>query len=199
MLIVPARSWRIAGDLRDQLDEALVHRQLMVEGRNAELALAFAARGILLGLEGAQSGRLGLLGGRRILVPSLGAVLDIVKGVPLNVTIKATDEKNDAGDALQFLDYLEVNVSGQGSCSMVSPTADTDNHQKDDAFPALLGGTPVCWNVHPVDKQSTTMPTTEPQLFKAKLTVSGDGSPLDTRAVFFLVPPKEPEVPQGPK
>ncbi len=127
------------------------------------------------------------------------AVLDIVRGVPLNVTIKATDEKNDAGDALQFLDYLEVNVSGQGSCSMVSPTADTDNDQKDDAFPELLGGTPVCWNVHPVDKQSTAMPTTEPQLFKAKLTVSGDGSPLDSRAVFFLVPPKEPEVPQGPK
>jgi hypothetical protein len=42
------------------------------------------------------------------------------------------------------------------------------------------------------------MPTSQPQLFKAKLTVSGDGSPLDSRQVFFLVPPKEAEVPQGP-
>lgn len=127
------------------------------------------------------------------------AIMDIVRGVPLNVTIEATDAPNDAGDALQFIDYLEVNVSGQGQCTMVSPTADTDADTRDDSFPALLGGTPVCWNVQPVDKQKTVMPTAEPQVFIAKLTVKGDNSPLDERRVFFLVPPKAAVVPTEPR
>ncbi|MCA9620839.1 MAG: hypothetical protein KC731_17570 [Myxococcales bacterium] len=127
------------------------------------------------------------------------AVLEVVRGVPLNVTIDAADEPNDAGDALQFLDYLEVNVSGQGNCTMVSPTADTNADTHDDAFPALLGGTPVCWNVIPVASQSTTPPADEPQLFLAKLTVYGDGSPLDSRNVYFLVPPKDADIPPVPR
>ena len=127
------------------------------------------------------------------------AVLEVVRGVPLDVTIDAVDEPNDAGDALQFLDYLEVNVSGQGNCTMVPPTADTDANGYDDSFPALLGGTPVCWNVVPVASQSTTPPTQDPQLFQAKLTVYGDGSPLDSRNVYFLVPPAAAEVPGPPK
>jgi Bacterial TSP3 repeat len=127
------------------------------------------------------------------------AVLEVVRGVPLNVTINAADEPNDAGDSLQFLDYLEVNVSGQGNCTTVTPTADTDADTHDDAFPALLGGTPVCWNVIPVASQSTTPPTSDPQLFQAKLTVSGDGSPLDSRNVYFLVPPAAAEIPGPPK
>jgi len=126
------------------------------------------------------------------------AVLELVRGVPLNVTIEATDQEGDAGDALQFINYLEVNVSGQGSCTNVTPTADNDMDGYQDAFPQLLGGTPVCWDVHPVDKQKTVMPTDEPQLFLAKLTVSGDGSPLDARDVYFLVPPKEATIPPPP-
>ena len=34
-------------------------------------------------------------------------------------------------------------------------------------------------------------------VYKALLTVSGDGSPLDERTVYFLVPPTV-QVPQGP-
>ncbi|MEM6787740.1 MAG: hypothetical protein AAF715_09495 [Myxococcota bacterium] len=126
-------------------------------------------------------------------------VLEVVRGVPLDVTIDATDEPNDAGDALQFLDYLEVNISGTGNCTTVNPTADTDADGFDDSFPALLGGTPVCWNVNPVAAQSTAPPTDQPQLFQARLTVSGDGSPLDSRNVYFLVPPAEATVPEPPR
>ncbi|MBI4701129.1 MAG: hypothetical protein HY744_08225 [Deltaproteobacteria bacterium] len=126
-------------------------------------------------------------------------VLELVRGVPLNVTIEATDEPNDAGDALQFIDYLVVNVSGAGKCTVVSPTADTNQDGFDDSFPALLGGTPVCWDVIPVQKQSTVPPADKPQLFTAKLTVKGDGSPLDDRQVFFLVPPKDAEIPPPPR
>jgi len=83
-----------------------------------------------------------------------------------------------------------VNISGQGNCTNVSPTADTDANGYDDSCPVLLGGTPVCWDVVPVQSQSTVPPTEDPQLFEAKLTVYGDGSPLDSRRVFFLVPPE---------
>ena len=123
------------------------------------------------------------------------AINEIVEGVPLRVTIEATDEPGDAGDALQFIDYLQVNVSG-GVCSAISPTEDTDGDTRPDAFPSLLPGTPVCWDVIPA-RNETVMPTLTPQVFRARLTVKGDGSPLDARIVYFLVPPRI-ELPGGP-
>ena len=32
-----------------------------------------------------------------------------MKGKPIDVTIDPVDQPNDAGDALQFIEYLEVN------------------------------------------------------------------------------------------
>ena len=53
----------------------------------------------------------------------------------------------------------------------------------------------LSWRV--VSKQNTTvMPTDAPQLFRATVTVYGDGvTQLDQRDVFFLVPPKNPDGP----
>ncbi|MDX9999972.1 MAG: hypothetical protein RBU30_01620, partial [Polyangia bacterium] len=121
-------------------------------------------------------------------------VLELVQGVPLNVTIGAVDLADDDGDALQFIDYLVVNLVGPGNCTNVSPTADTDQDGHHDSFPSLLGGTPVCWDVHPVPVNDFVPATPVPQVFKARLTVYGDGSPLDNRDVYFLIPP----VIQGP-
>ncbi len=122
------------------------------------------------------------------------AVLDIVRGLPLNVTIGAADQPSDDGDALQFIDYLQVNLSG-GQCTNVSPTADTDSDGHQDAFPSLLPGTPVCWDVIPIPQNDTVPATGVPQLFIARLTVYGDGSPLDSRDVYFLIPPVLEDVP----
>lgn len=121
-------------------------------------------------------------------------VLELVRGVPLNVTIGAADLPDDDGDALQFIDYLVVNLLGPGNCTNVSPTADTDSDGHQDSFPTLLGGTPVCWDVHPIPLNNFVPATAVPQVFKARLTVYGDGSPLDNRDVYFLIPP----VIQGP-
>jgi hypothetical protein len=45
--------------------------------------------------------------------------------------------------------------------------------------------------------QNTTVPpTSAPQVFIAKLRVLGDGSLVDDRDVYFLVPPKKAEIPQ---
>ena len=53
----------------------------------------------------------------------------------------------------------------------------------------MLPGTPVCWKLVP--KSNTTVPASdEPQLYRARVDVYGDGvTILDTRDVFFVVPP----------
>ncbi|UJR79189.1 Internalin [Sandaracinus amylolyticus] len=124
-------------------------------------------------------------------VPAVtNAINEVVEGVPLRVTIEVTDEPDDAGDALQFIDHVEVNTSNP-TCTAIRPTEDTDANGHDDAFPSLLPGTPVCWDVVP-RQNDTVEPTAEPLVFRARLTVHGDGSPLDSRVVYFLVPPVVP-------
>ena len=118
------------------------------------------------------------------------AILELARGKALNTTIDATDDPADAVDATQFIDYLEVNISNTVDCEFVDPTADTNADTYADAFPVLYPGTKVCWDVHPVLENTTVMPTEDPQIYKAVLTVRGDGSPLDQRDVYFLIPPE---------
>lgn len=117
---------------------------------------------------------------------TVNAVLEVVRGLPIDVTIEQTDVD---GNALQFIDFLEVNVSGAGGCTNVSTTIDTNADTRDDSFLGLTPGTPICWDVQPVAVNTTQLPSNVPQVFQARLTVNGDGSPLDSRDVFFLVPP----------
>lgn len=127
----------------------------------------------------------------QVVQDTVDAVLALARGKSLNTTIAATDVASDAVDATQFIDYLEVNVSGMAECDIVSPTADTDapGDGHDDAFPELFPGKHVCWDVHPVPVNTTVPATDEPQIYPATLTVSGDGSPLDERTIYFLIPP----------
>lgn len=118
------------------------------------------------------------------------AVLALSKGKPLDTTIEKADDPTDAIDALQFIDWVQVNVSGLNDCTVVDPVVDTDADTYADSFPVLLPGTKVCWDVHAVPQNETVEATDEPQLYKAVLTVKGDGSPLDSRDVYFLIPPK---------
>lgn len=124
----------------------------------------------------------------QVIASTRQAVLDIVTGLPLNVTIAGAEVPGDAGDALRFIDYLQINTTG-ALCADVSPTADGDGDGHPDAFPSLVPGTRVCWDVVPIAENDLAPATQEPQLFHARLTVNGDGSPLDTRDVFFLIPP----------
>ncbi len=122
------------------------------------------------------------------------AINEIVEGVPLRVTIAATDEPDDDGDSIQFIQDLETNTTSAG-CTAVA-TEDADGDGVTETFPSVTPGTPVCWDVVP-EMNTTVMPDTRPLVFKARLTVYGDGSPLDSRIVYFLVPPRI-ELPMGP-
>jgi hypothetical protein len=129
------------------------------------------------------------------IVPAISsAINEIVEGVPLRATIEATDEPDDAGNSLQFIERLETNTSG-GRCVNVG-VEDTDGDGRPDTFPAVLPGTPVCWDVI-AKRNDTVMPELVPLVYRARLTVRGDGSPLDSRIVYFLIPPTI-EDPGGP-
>ena len=93
------------------------------------------------------------------------------------------DPKHPAADTEGYVTYSNVN-----------PVEDTDADTYPDAFPSLLPGTKVCWDVHPVPQNDTVEATEEPQLYKAVITVKGDGSALDSRDVYFLIPPKPPMI-----
>jgi len=128
---------------------------------------------------------------------AVSAILALAHQKKLDVGIEAADDPSDAIDATQFIDYLVVNTSGVGTCTMVTPTTDTDADTHDDFFPQLKVGTPICWDLHPVPQNNTVPATDTVQLYKARLTVKGDGSPLDGRDVYFLIPPKKATV-SGP-
>ncbi len=130
-------------------------------------------------------------------------ILEIVRGVPLYTTIVAEDDPLDPGDptnmvdATQFIDHLVINGSG-APCNDVNPKEDIDANTFNETFPTLYPGTGVCWDLVAVPVNNTVPATEEPQLYKAVLTVTGDGSPLDSRDVYFLIPPEGAivEVPQ---
>lgn len=124
----------------------------------------------------------------------VSAINEIVEGVPLRVTIDAADEPGDAGDAIQFIDRLETNTTGT-DCAML-PTEDATGDGVHETYPAVTPGTRVCWDVVP-RMNTTVMPEALPLIFRARLTVRGDGSPLDSRLVYFLVPPRPPII-EGP-
>ncbi|HEY8432191.1 MAG TPA: hypothetical protein VIL20_27655, partial [Sandaracinaceae bacterium] len=121
------------------------------------------------------------------------AIQNIARNVPVFVSVEAVDLPDDDGDALQFIDHLVVSTNGE-DCTEVRSVADTDGDGAPDAFPSLLPGTPVCWDVVPRENDRVA-PTGVPQVFRARIVVRGDGSILDQRTVYFLVPPRI-EIPQ---
>ena len=101
------------------------------------------------------------------------------------------DSKGNSVDAPEaFIDYVEVfMVDGDGTCPAGYNTLDLDGDGHDDKFQQVLPGSPVCWKIHV--KQNSTVPASdEPQMFEAVIEVHGAGGALlDTRSVYFLVPP----------
>jgi hypothetical protein len=118
------------------------------------------------------------------------AIVEIAHEVPFRATIAAEDLPDDDGDALPFIARLETNTAAAG-CTL-APDEDTNADDAPDAFPSVRPGTPVCWDVVPAPN-TTVVPALRPLVFRAEISVSGDGSPLDVRRVYFLVPPRIPD------
>jgi len=97
-----------------------------------------------------------------------------------------------------FIDYIEVHmVDADATCPAGYNTADGNADGHNDRFVQILPGNPVCWRIH-VKSNVVVEPVETPQMFKATVEVYGTGGALlDSREVFFLVPP-EFEGPGGP-
>jgi hypothetical protein len=116
------------------------------------------------------------------------AIREVTQNIPILVAADAVDVEDDAGDALQFIDYLEVNRNGRGACTDVDQVVDLNDDDRPDAFPRLFPGTSVCWDVVP-RQNFFVRPTRVPQVFQARVIVRSDDAVLDSRTVWFLVPP----------
>jgi hypothetical protein len=137
-----------------------------------------------------------------------GLGLQVVEAIELlasvvpfdSISSEPRDDNTDEVDATLFIDYIEPNEEGgvpdpQDSeiiCVGGLPAVDDDSDPYLDKFVNILPGTPVCFDIYPA--MNTIVPETpEPQVFNAFIDVLGDGfTILDTRDVFFLVPPESP-------
>ena len=76
-------------------------------------------------------------------------------------------------------------------------TADANGDTIQDTYTSVLPGTSVCFDIYPAMNDDVE-PTEEPLVYKAFVDVVGDGiTVLDTRDVYFLIPPVI-EGPGGP-
>ncbi len=121
--------------------------------------------------------------------------------VPLDVSASAVDivDPGEAVDAVaSFLDHLETRgTAAPGrTCTMGFTTIDRAGIDADafpDTFQRVTPGAPVCFDIIP-KMNTTVMPTLDPQIFRARINVVGDGfTPLDSRVIYFLVPPRVPD------
>ncbi|MBX3269953.1 MAG: hypothetical protein KF729_06810 [Sandaracinaceae bacterium] len=114
----------------------------------------------------------------------------------LDVTAEFRDDPSDAVDTrAAFFGYLEANRMGnrvRGCQARVAEDRDGDGIL--DTFPNVRTDDRVCFDIYP--RMNTTVERTdEPQLFRATVAVIGDGfTELDSRNVFFVVPPRPPEL-----
>ncbi|MBQ9395798.1 MAG: hypothetical protein IJU23_09845 [Proteobacteria bacterium] len=117
-------------------------------------------------------------------------IMSLVNTMPVQVTSSVEDVDLNAA---KLIDHLEVNIKGGETvqnrvCATITNTL-TNTATKYPGISNLLPGTVVCYDVIPVASQSIFPATTEPQVFKARVKVSGDGSVLNSGIAYFLVPP----------
>lgn len=130
------------------------------------------------------------------------AVTDLVDQVPVDIAPVVRDLDMDGVDATAFIDSIQINnMPGVADprdanrvCAGGLPTTDSDGDGTDDAYEGITPGVAVCFDVVPAT--NTTVEATEsPQVYRAAVDVTQLGcNVLDTREVFFLIPPKPPEV-----
>ena len=148
------------------------------------------------------SGAVDAAGNPLVTVATAGAVsstvVDQVRTLAMatrfDISTRYVDDAADMVDTFAaFVDHIEANTAGDATrgCAARSAT-DTNGDGVLDTFPDVTAGERVCFDII-VKQNVTVMPTAVPQLFNATIEVVGDGfTTLDSRQIFFLVPPTIP-------
>jgi hypothetical protein len=128
------------------------------------------------------------------------AIEQLTTAVPFDISTATRKNDAEAVDATVFIDKIVPNEVGEVVdptdptvvCVGGLPVLDTDDDGDAEIFNDIDPGTPVCFDIFP--KENTTVePASEPQLYTAYIDVIGDSvTVLDTREVFFLIPPSSP-------
>lgn len=138
--------------------------------------------------------------GSRLGIEVVANVQRLANQVPMEIGTDARDVDEgswDLVDATVFIHRIEPNTTG-GVEDPVHPgvfcvgsltTADTDGDTIEDVFTGVMPGTTVCFDIYPLRNESVPA-TEEVQIYQAEIDVVGDGyTVLDTRSVYFLIPP----------
>ncbi len=107
----------------------------------------------------------------------------------MDISAKPVDDTSDSVDAVAaFVQRVVANPAAGAPCDSGLTAVDRDGDGSLDTFVKVQSGKRVCFDVIP-KSNSTVLPTSAPQTFKALISVIGDGvTVLDTRDVYFLVP-----------
>ncbi len=127
----------------------------------------------------------------------VSAIRALTNFAVIDVGANINDDTGDAVDAVAaFVDHIAANPAAPVPCGQGLTAIDGgDPDSFLDTFVDVYPGTTACFDVFP--KMNTTVqPLQTPQMFTATITVYGDNvTELDTRRVYFLVPPEIPDVP----
>jgi hypothetical protein len=117
---------------------------------------------------------------------AVGTGLEQARSMRARMTLALTDEPDDRGDALSFIDHVETDTT-PADCTE-TPAEDTDEDGARDTYSSAPAGAPLCWQFVP----SSDPPPSQgdaPSVYVARVTVLADGSPVDVRRVYFVVTP----------
>jgi hypothetical protein len=133
----------------------------------------------------------------------VNAITTLADEIALDLTTNARDLDDDGVDATDFIERIDANKKGGIAdprdktvvCVGGLHTSDRDGDGHDETFDGVRSGTPVCFDIIAKENRSVKS-AREPQVFKAAVDVIElkSGSVLDTREVFFLVPPRPPTI-----
>jgi hypothetical protein len=121
--------------------------------------------------------------------------IEAVSGTPLDISAVFEDDTSDAVDTrVAFVeDIVPVEEGDVARGCMPREASDSDGDGRKDVFRDVPPGQRVCFHVV-VRMNTLVMPTLVPQVFQGTVRVVGDGrTPLDSREVYFLVPPTIPD------
>ena len=118
-------------------------------------------------------------------------IRELTSTLPLDMSAVMVDDDTDGVDTVTaFLDYLEAHHPGTTECVDWQDLEDSNSDGHMDKYLDVPAGTPVCWKIH-VKENQTVQPTQDIQIFKAFVELWGDDvTLLDTRTVYFVVPPE---------